>query len=115
MVQLDLMTKFKNDKYRKARGGKSVMLKISCASCNSAIIEYQKDGDGNLRRCYLNRIHSPEKYSSLQYSKDIIDSKDMPKLRCFNCENLIGTPMRYSDGRLAYRLKYGVFKKVKIK
>lgn len=109
------MRKFKNDKYRKARGGKSVMLEITCSFCSSVVIEYQKDGDGNLRRCYLNRIHAPKEYSILQDSNVITTPKDMPKLCCKNCNQLIGIPMRYSDGRLAYRLRYGTFKKTYIK
>lgn len=50
---------FKNDKYKKARGGYSRLLVISCQKCGSFICRYQKDGPGNLRRMYLDRILAP--------------------------------------------------------
>jgi len=48
--------KFKNDKFRKTRGGYTRLLKISCEKCGSLICLYQKDGPGNLRRMYIDRI-----------------------------------------------------------
>ena len=50
----------KNDKYRKTRGGYSRLLSISCEKCGSNICIYQKDGPGNLRRMYLDRIIDPK-------------------------------------------------------
>ncbi len=49
-------TKLKNDKFKKNRGGYSRLLNISCESCGTYICLYQKDGPGNLRRMYLDRI-----------------------------------------------------------
>lgn len=49
-------TIFKNDKYKKVRGGYSRLLKISCQKCGEHICIYQKDGPGNLRRMYIDRI-----------------------------------------------------------
>jgi len=51
--------KFKNDKYKKSRGGYSRLLKISCQKCGSLVCLYQKDGPGNLRRMYFDRIIEP--------------------------------------------------------
>jgi len=51
--------KFKNDKFRKTRGGYTRLLKISCEKCDSSICLYQKDGPGNLRRMYIDRIIDP--------------------------------------------------------
>lgn len=48
--------KLKNDKYKKARGGYSRVLDITCQKCGSSICQYQKDGAGNLRRMYVDRI-----------------------------------------------------------
>lgn len=48
--------KLKNDKYKKARGGSSRLLEITCAKCDSLVCRYQKDGPGNLRRMYVDRI-----------------------------------------------------------
>lgn len=51
--------KLKNDKFRKTRGGYTRLLKISCQKCSSSICTYQKDGPGNLRRMYIDRIIEP--------------------------------------------------------
>jgi len=51
---------FKNDKYKKARGGYSRLLKISCQKCGADICMYQKDDPGNLRRMYIDRISDPK-------------------------------------------------------
>lgn len=52
--------KLKSDRYKKARGGPSRLFTISCRECGAAICRYQKDGVGNLRRMYVDRIFSPE-------------------------------------------------------
>ena len=51
--------KFKNDKFRRNRGGYTRLLKISCEKCASLVCLYQKDGPGNLRRMYIDRITEP--------------------------------------------------------
>ncbi len=48
--------KFKNDKYKRVRGGRSRLLAISCQECGVLVCYYQKDGAGNLRRMYIDRI-----------------------------------------------------------
>jgi hypothetical protein len=50
----------KNDKYKKARGGWSRLLDISCEKCGEHICFYQKDGSGNLKRMYIDRINEPK-------------------------------------------------------
>ncbi|TRZ53632.1 MAG: hypothetical protein D4S01_00995 [Dehalococcoidia bacterium] len=50
----------KKDKYKKVRGGYSRLLQISCQKCASPICTYQKDGSGNLRRMYIDRISNPK-------------------------------------------------------
>ncbi len=52
-------TFFKNDRYKQKRGGYSRLLLISCQKCGEEICKYQKDGPGNLRRMYLDRIIEP--------------------------------------------------------
>lgn len=52
--------RLKNDKYKKARGGYSRLLNIACQKCGGFICQYQKDGAGNLRRMYIDRILSPK-------------------------------------------------------
>jgi hypothetical protein len=55
-----MKTVFKNDKYKKVRGGYSRLLKIYCQKCGEDICSYQKDGPGNLRRMYMDRIIEPK-------------------------------------------------------
>jgi hypothetical protein len=50
---------FKNDIYRRRRGGDSKLLAIHCRKCKSFICFYQKDGHGGLFRLYLDRIFEP--------------------------------------------------------
>ena len=88
------MTKsiFKNDKYKKTRGGYSRLLSISCQKCGAYICNYQKDGPGNLRRMYHDRIINPT---------GLISSKD---LFCQN-KHLLGVKIIYQkEDRPAFRL-----------
>ncbi|MEO8886659.1 MAG: hypothetical protein ABI367_11390 [Mucilaginibacter sp.] len=109
------MLETKKDKYRKARGGKARFLDVICVNCRQVLLLYQKDGDGNLLRCYLNRIFAPSNYEMLQNDAAIREPKDMPNLICSNCNEVIGVPMRHVDGRLAFRLRQGHFSKRKSK
>ena len=104
----------KNDKYLRARGGESRMIDVNCAKCGSKILYYQKDGPsgGWLKRCYINRIFGTEKWEKLQHDSDIKITSDLPNLTC-DCGNLLGTPMIYKDGRLAFRLIRGSFSRRK--
>lgn len=83
---------FKNDKYKKVRGGYSRFLSISCQKCGENICNYQKDGPGNLRRMYIDRIVEP----SVSISR-----KD---LSCIN-KHLLGVKIIYDkENRPAFRL-----------
>ena len=83
---------FKNDKYKKHRGGYSRLLSISCEKCGENICLYQKDGPGNLRRMYLDQIIDP---------KVSISKKD---LSCPN-DHTLGVKIIYDkEKRLAFRL-----------
>lgn len=84
--------KFKNDKYKKSRGGYSRLLDISCEKCQEHICFYQKDGPGNLRRMYLDRI---------------IDSRIPLTRKDLSCskKHLLGVKIIYEkENRSAYRL-----------
>ena len=105
----------KKDKYVRVRGGTARMLDIHCAKCDNWILKYQKDGIGQLLRCYLNRIFAPPELAALRYSSAIRESKNMTNLVCPNCSTVIGTPMRHEDGRLAYRLMKGTYAKKIVK
>ncbi len=68
------------------------MLQISCQKCGSVICQYQKDGAGNLRRMYADRISEPT--ISLA-RKDLTCPKG----------HLLGVKIIYAkENRLAFRL-----------
>lgn len=84
--------KLVNDRYRKARGGYSRLLQITCQKCGFPICQYQKDGPGNLRRMYLDRISEAEV---------VLTRKD------FSCPkgHLLGMKIIYEkENRPAFRL-----------
>ncbi len=101
----------KKDKYLRARGGKFRTLDISCAKCGTWLLKYQKDGEGHLLRCYLNRIISPTELAVLQDTPTVREPRDMSNLVCQVCKTVVGTPMWHMDGRLAFRLSKGTFSK----
>ena len=93
--------KFKKDKYKKARGNKSKLLNIYCDSCDAFILTYQKDGPGQLKRLYLDRIFHPKNLTNL-------DKQPLNKIQnlvCSNCKGPIATPYIYKkENRKAFRL-----------
>ncbi len=83
---------FTNDAYKKTRGGYSRLLKISCEKCDEIICHYQKDGPGNLRRLYIDRIKNP----GVKLNKK--------ELSC-NAGHVLGIKIIYDkENRTAYRL-----------
>lgn len=102
---------FKRDKYKSARGGYSRFLEIICRKCEASILLYQKDGPGNLRRLYLDRIFAPDTLINLQHK----ETKDIPALKCQKCGETLGTPYIYAkEKRKAFRLyQDSVIKKIK--
>ncbi len=91
-------TNLKNDKYRKARGGHSRILDISCAKCGTHLFNYQKDGPGILKRTYLDRILGSKVGKS--------------NLLCPKCKELLGVPIIYKkENRPAIRLFEGAVSK----
>ncbi len=108
------MEKLKNDKYRKARGGKAFMIEVSCATCQEHLLRYQKDGDGPLKRCYLNRITAPAALATLQHHPAMRDPERVPPLSCPKCHTVIGVAILHHDGRVAFRLRQGFFAKKRL-
>ena len=92
---------FKKDKYKTARGTQSRILNISCSVCGEQILIYQKDGPGNLKRLYLDRIYFPEKLTGLESKKlDTIQTLSCPK-----CKEELGTPYIYKkENRKAFKV-----------
>lgn len=93
----------KNDRFRKNRGGHSRLLEIACEKCDALACRYQKDGPGNLRRMYLDRI---------------TDARVPLGKKSLTCANghLLGTRMIYEkEKRPAFRLFVDAVKKRIIK
>ena len=97
------------DKHLRKRGGTAKLINVSCMKCGKLLFVYQKDGPGWLKRGYLNRILSPEKYSSLHKNRNITKPSDLSNLIC-GCGKVIGSPIQHKDGRLAFHLIRGNFK-----
>jgi|SRR3989339_150356 len=100
--------KIRKDKYLRERGGSAKIINVSCVKCGKLLFVYQKDGPGWLKRCYLNRIISPEKYSTLK--DKVKDPKQLGNLVC-QCGEVLGSPIIYKDGRIAFHLIRGNFKR----
>lgn len=91
----------KRDKYKSARRGHSRLLNLHCRKCNNIFAVYQKDGPGNLRRLYMDRIMAPEKLINLQ-RKNI---KEIPAIKCDKCGFVVGFPYIYKkEKRKAFRV-----------
>jgi len=86
----------KRDKYFRKRGSYAKIIKVKCAKCGGLLFLYQKDGPGWLKRCYFNRIISEREFSP---------NKNL------ECCGVIGTPMKHKDGRDAFKLIRGKFKR----
>ena len=103
---------FKQDKYKKDRGGYSRLLEIKCQKCDNIVALYQKDGPGLLKRLYIDRIFFPQKLVDLQK----IAFKKISNLNCSSCGHIIGIPYIFKkEGRPAFRLFVGVITKKVVK
>src|SRR5438093_140318 len=80
---------WKNDPYRKARGGYARLLAVSCATCGTHLFSYQKDGPGIVKRLYLDRISQSHMYEGLQHHA----LQHLPQLLCPHCGEHLGIPM----------------------
>jgi hypothetical protein len=108
MVKVD---KLKRDKYKSARGGSSRLLNVHCRQCDNIFLVYQKDGSGNLRRLYMDRILEPDNLVGLQKN----NIKDIAPIKCDKCGLLVGMPYIYQkEKRHAFRVfKDAVIKRIK--
>lgn len=99
---------FKQDEYKDARGGWSRLLNILCRKCGNRVLVYQKDGPGELRRLYFDRIFDPPAFAHL--SEKSIDN--INSLKCEGCNCILGTPYIYpKENRKAFRLYVGAITK----
>lgn len=96
--------KFKNNKYKKARGGYSRLLDISCEYCGKHLFFYQKDGLGVLKRMYIDRIFES---GNIELNINLI---------CPGCKRILAVPIIYEkENRPALRLFVGAVTKKIVK
>lgn len=96
-----LIDTFKKDIYKEARGTYSRILDLFCRVCDNKVLTYQKDGPGNLRRLYFDRIISPEELTNLE-SKSL---DEVLTLSCSDCEEDIGMLYIYKkENRKAFKV-----------
>ena len=85
----------KNDKFRHTRGGRSRLLSLACSQCQAYFCNYQKDGPGDLKRLYLDRMLPVGNFVNKE-------------IKCASCNHLIGVQMIYEkENRPAIRLVPG--------
>jgi len=100
--------KFKKDKYRELRGGYSRFFNIFCHHCGTKILTYQKDGSGELKRMYMDRIIAPKHLVNLQD----LPIEDIPNLLCTKCKYTIAVSYIYpKEKRKTFRLFAGAITK----
>jgi hypothetical protein len=92
------MYKFQEDRYRRARGGSSRVVDVTCDVCKAHVAYYQKDGPGILKRLYWDRF--------------IDGMPDTDQLICRSCNGVLGIKYVYQkEHREAYRLFAGAVNK----
>lgn len=100
--------KFLKDKYSESRGGYSRFLNVFCHHCGTKILTYQKDGPGDLKRIYLDRIIRPDSLVKLQK----LPIKKVPNLICTKCKYIIAIPYVFpKEKRNALRIFAGAITK----
>ena len=111
--------KIKKDRYyKKKKVAKVKIFDVLCAKCGQLVLIYQKDGIGYLKRCYFNRIIEPAKYKSfanrgfypVRKKSSSNGVNDIGNLEC-ECGQIIGAPAVHRDGRKAFRMIRGKFRR----
>lgn len=106
--------RIKTDRYQKTRGP-AQMLAIDCQNCDTPLLVYQKDGPGQLKRCYLDRIAwMPLEINSGKDIGEQVNALHKKSLKCPHCQVMVGAPMIYEkEKRFAVRMFPGQFIKKK--
>ncbi len=90
----------KRDQFKDNRGIWSRFYDIHCRKCSGFVTIYQKDGPGELRRMYFDRIISIN-YEDINHS----NYKEAKNFICPHCSEVLGVPYIYQkENRLAMRL-----------
>lgn len=103
----------KQDQFSKNRGGESLLLKLSCRNCHTQLMIYQKDGEGDLKRCYFDRIYwlkipsnNSNNPSTILINPTETELNYYNLITCSHCQTVIGYPSIYlPEKRLALQLE----------
>lgn len=88
----------KNDKYKIKRGNFSKIILLTCKNCKHKIGYYQKDGDGWLKRCYVDRLYILPKLNHAKFSLKKF-------FTCLKCKSILGKPLIYQkESREAFEI-----------
>ncbi len=89
--------------------------KISCGKCNEYLLTYHKFGAGKgILRLYLAHIVSPPLFANL-HTADYSSIKEVPNLKCTNCQEVLGTPTLSKSQRWVFRMRQGYFHRKLVK
>jgi hypothetical protein len=90
-------------------GQKYKVFDIHCGKCSAFVLTYHKYGAGKgILRLYFHRIESPSALAALKQT-NFNKVKDVPHLRCPNCEELLGSAVEHKGGKWAFRMRRGYF------
>lgn len=99
--------KIRRDRFYRKRGATAQILVITCSRCGEYICNYQKDGNGNLHRLYLDRILHNSSQFCFTDDSNYYDIKQLKNMIC-RCSHLLAVPMLYKkEQRPAYRIIKG--------
>lgn len=99
-----------HDKYSAKRGGKSYPYDIKCSKCQILLFIYQKDGKGDLIRCYKDRLLSVVSLEGFSEQSSLNDIENLDSIKCKICKELIGVSFIYkAENRPAFRMIKGKF------
>lgn len=105
------MNKIIKDQFYQSRWGYLRALEITCRSCGWFISYYQKDGPGNLRRMYLDRMSQAKLPVHWR-----VECEKLTPVRCPHCQKLLGTCYIYEkENREAIILYQDAVKKKIVK
>ncbi|CAH6418546.1 Hypothetical protein POVN_LOCUS263, partial [uncultured virus] len=95
-------------------GEGSKILKLTCMRCSAHLMMYQKDGGGDLHRCYYDRIldRGTGHLHGWKSRSTAAAIKKQGDITCDQCGTKVGelvTYSKYNECRLAYELRVTKF------
>lgn len=85
-----------------AARGEPKMLRLCCDRCGRQFAIYQKDGEGPLKRMYLDRVHEPAELRAMATGP----LEALPEVFRCQCGEEIGVRMLYGKAALGNRMTH---------